>query len=118
MSALVTSNQMVRLLLQSLRRNDREAIVLHLVELGLWVSVTPDPLPPPDVGIISSAALTITLNELRSMIQQHREISASILDRDSSSVAAIIERNTEMMESVARALSILTPSTGFLLVEG
>ncbi|MGI4801949.1 MAG: hypothetical protein ACRYG8_49545 [Janthinobacterium lividum] len=110
--------QAVRLLLKSLQSNDREAIVLHLVELGLWVTVRSDPLPPPDVSIVSSAALTIALNELRSTIQLHRKLSASIPDRDTISVAAIIERNAEMMESVVRALAILTPSTGFLMVEG
>ena len=110
--------QMVRLLLQSLQRGDREAIVLQLVELGLWVTVTPDPLPLPDVSIVSSAALSITLNELRATIQKHRELSANILDRDRSAVAAIIERNIEMMESVARALAALSTSTGFLMVEG
>ena len=113
-----TPADLVRRLLKSLQSNDREAIVLHLVELGLWVSVTPDPLPLPEVGVISSAALTITLNELQTTIRQHHEMSANILDRDTSSVAAIIERNTEMMESVARALGILTPNTGFLMVEG
>ena len=113
-----TPAQMVRLLLKSLQSNDREAIVLHLVELGLWVSVTPDPLPLPEVGVVSPAALSITLSELQAMIRQHREMSANILDRDVSPVAAIIERNTEMMESVAKALAMLTPSAGFLMVEG
>ena len=118
MPAPVNPEQMVRVLLQSLQRGDREAIVLNLVELGLWVSVTPDPLPLLDVCILSHAALTVTLSELRSTIEQHRDLSATILERDSSSIAAIIERNTEMMESVAKALSTLTPSRGFLMVGG
>ena len=118
MPAPVTSTQMVRSLLQSLQRNDRQAIVLQLVEIGVWVGVTADPLPPPDVDVISSAALEIALSELRLVIQQHRDMSARIQDRDRSRIAAIIERNTEMLESVAKALAALTVTTGFLMVEG
>ncbi|MGI4943920.1 MAG: hypothetical protein ACRYHQ_25725 [Janthinobacterium lividum] len=113
-----TAAEIIRLLLKSLQSNDREAIVLHLVELGLWVGMTPDPLPSPDVNVISSAALSVTLNELQTTIQLHREMSEKIPERDRSVVAAIIEHNTEMMESVVRALSVLTPTTGFLMVDG
>ncbi len=109
--------QLIRLLLQAIQRNEHEAVVRQLVEIGLWLGITPGPLPPPNVATVSAAAVAITLSELQSAIQQHREMSAHIEDRDRSRIAAIIERNTEMIESVARALAALTPSTGFLMVE-
>ena len=109
--------QLIRLLLQAIQRNKRETVIQQLVEIGLWLGITPGPLPSPKVATISAAALAITLSELQSTIQQHRDMSANIQDRDSSRVAAIIERNTEMIESVARALAALTPNAGFLMVE-
>lgn len=109
--------QLIRLLLQAIQRNDREAVILHLVEIGLWLTVTSGPLPPPKVATVSAAALTISVNELRSFVQQHRDMAAKLEDRDSSSLAAVIDRNAEMIESVVSALNTLTGNTGFLMVE-
>ncbi len=105
----------VRLLLQAIQNGDRAEVLVHLVEIGMWLSVTPDPLPAPQVGVLAPAALDATVRELRTAIAQHREAAARLAERSSNSIASVIEHNANLMAAVTNALAGLARSGGFLV---
>ena len=107
--------QQVRLLLQAIQSGDRAEVLVHLVEIGMWLSVTPDPLPAPQVGVLAPAALDATVRELRTAIAQHREAAARLAERSSNSIASVIEHNANLMAAVTNALAGLAQGGGFLM---
>jgi len=107
--------QQVRLLLQAIQNGDRAEVLVHLVEIGMWLSVTPDPLPAPQVGLLAPAALDATVRELRTAIAQHREAAARLAERSSNSIASVIEHNANLMANVSDALAALARHGGFLV---
>ncbi|HEY0205355.1 MAG TPA: hypothetical protein VGC15_14520 [Acetobacteraceae bacterium] len=107
--------QQVRLLLQAIQNGDRAEVLVHLVEIGMWLSITPDPLPAPQVGVLAPAALDATVRELRTAIAQHREAAARLAERSSNSIASVIEHNANLMAAVTNGLASLARSGGFLV---
>jgi hypothetical protein len=105
----------VRLLLQAVQDGDRAEVLVHLVEIGMWLGVTPDPLPAPQVGVLAPAALDATVRELRTAISQHREAAARLAERSSNSIASVIEHNADLMATVTNALAGLSRDGGFLV---
>ncbi len=111
--------QQVRLLLQAIQDSDRAEVLVHLVEIGMWLSATPDPLPAPQVGVLAPAALAAlaaTVRELRTAVQQHQDAAARLAERDSSSIASVIEHNAALLASVSDALAALARHGGFLVL--
>ncbi len=106
--------RLVRLLLQAIQDSDRAEVLVHLVEIGMWLSATPDPLPAPQVGVLAPAALDATVRELRMAISQHREAAARLAERSSNSIASAIEHNADLMAAVTDALAGLSRDGGFL----
>jgi len=107
--------RLVRLLLQAIQNGDRAQVLVHLVEIGMWLSVTPDPLPAPHVGALAPAALDAAVRELRTAVRQHREAAARLAGRGSNSIASVIEHNANLMAAVTNALAGLARSGGFLV---
>ena len=106
----------IRLLLQAIQTSDRAEVLLHLVEIGMWLSATPDPLPAPPVGVLAPAALDAAVRELRTAVRQHREAAARLAERDSNSIASVIEHNAALMAAVTDALAGLARHGGFLVL--
>ena len=106
----------VRLLLQAIQTSDRPAVLVHLVEIGMWLSATPDPLPAAPVGVLAPAALDAAVRELRTAVRQHREAAARLAERDSNSIASVIEHNAALMAAVTDALAGLARHGGFLVL--
>ncbi len=108
--------RLVRLLLQAIQDSDRAEVLVHLVEIGVWLSATPDPLPAPQVGVLAPAALAATVRELRTAVQQHQDAAARLAERDSNSIASVIEHNAALLASVSDALAALARHGGFLVL--
>ena len=111
-------SQQICLLLRSIQENDREKVLVQLMEIGLWLSAAPRPLPAPQLNAVSLAALDATVRELRVSIQQHRAAAAKLAERDSNSIASVIEHNSDLLESVTDALAALGRHKGFLVQQG
>ena len=62
------------------------------------------------------AALDAAVRELRTAIRQHWEAAARLAERDSNSIASVIEHNAALMAAVTDALAGLARHGGFLVL--
>ena len=82
----------------------------------MWLSATPDPLSAPQVGVLAPAALAAAVRELRTTVQQHRDAAARLAERDSNSIASVVEHNATLLASVSDTLAGLARHGGFLVL--